>query len=297
MTTPNTMDKIFVKFKLIGRQRSHTVSIANFFKLDPKLLNKGTQKVQEVLRQLYKLNDRNPPLYREFADMGKDMPLVIDCNPCKCQDSPAAFEEKANRIELRGDALSTYNKALLQCILAHELKHAEQYSKEHIRLQSKIVEKHDGLACYQMRMLEEAQAYAMCDYVSYLASLDPVFPKQKSWYYFESLLPILKKHTHGKDVDSFRDIEYSMVKLILPELYHNDWFALLKHEKDPQGKVWVISKEDKGLSTISRSFNFKHPQAFFALIQKLPREEFPQKEKKKKVANSVQSLKQQNDGR
>lgn len=297
MTTANTMDKIFVRFQLVGEQEMRTIPITDFFKLDSQQLNAETQKIRRVLNELYKLNDRNPPLFHEFPDRGKDMPLVVDCKLYTNKSGDAAYEEEEHRLEFSEDTLKE-SEANLLIKMAHELKHAEQYSTQQINMQHDIEARRDGLAWYQMRFLEEAQAYAFGDYVSYLAYINGVFPGQKAVYYFPDITsPILKTRTKEKQVVPLRDIEYDMVEKILPALYYNDWYDSYKHEEDKQKREWTISKEDKGLATIARSFNFEHPNMFFALIQKLPREEFPQREEKKDMVNLAQNMQQQNGGR
>jgi len=267
MAETNTMDVIFVDYLLPNEPEGttpHHVTLKEFLALPPEKLTEQNQKIQKALGQLYKLNDREPPLFHSFPKREAG-PLVINCGYAAYQNLYAYYEPNENKVALADNALAATELYLLSTF-AHELKHAEQTSEEHYSLQRKMQRK-DGLAYHQLRYLNEAQAYAFGSYVLYLSQLN-TYPKGLVWLHDLPTFPILERHSKEQHIDDFRDIEYEMMKEVLPLLYQTEGCRADYDDIKP------ISEEDIGLmeAEIPASFHFKHPREALLLLQDMPRE-------------------------
>ncbi len=264
MAETNTMDVIFVDYFPNEPEdaEKHRVTLKEFLALPQDQLAKQNQKSQKVLGQLYKLNDREPPLFLSFPkrEVG---PLVIDCTPITNRPFGACYVIDKNKIKLVELELISSTELSLLRSFAHELKHAEQFSEELCSLKRKMRGK-DGLAYHQLGYLEEAQAYSFGGYVAYLAYLESLSPKSQ-WKYDDAVFPILERHAKGKNIDAFSDIECEMIKKILPVLYNDETYYYFDLDAP-------ISNKDKGLTEeeIPASFRFKDPREAFSLLKGMP---------------------------
>jgi len=264
MIKANTMDDIWIEFVLPGRKDIRLISIKDFLKLKSEQLTEQNQKIQKVLGRLYLLNAKKPHLFHSFPKR-KAGPLTINCVHAAYQNLYAYYDPNENKIALADNSLAATELYLLST-LAHELKHAEQTSEEHYSLQKRMQEK-DGLGYHQLRYLNEAQAYAFGSYVLYLSQLN-AYPKGLVWLHDLSAFPILEKHSKGQHIDDFRDVEYEMMKEVLPLLYQTE------DCRADYDDIRPISEEDIGLTEaeIPASFHFKHPKEALLLLEDMPRE-------------------------
>jgi len=286
MAKANTMDVIFVDYVLPGEPegtKPQRVTLKEFLALPPDQLTEQNQKVQKALGQLYKLNDREPPLFLSFPkrEVG---PLVIDCTPIEEENIAAHYLPGDNKVELVESELESTELRLIN-IFAHELKHAEQFSEE-LCYMNVDAHNNDGLAYHQLEYLVEAQAYAFDGYVSYLAQLNskeiglnlplkqrlffqPSYSYYKYYRYYQKELPIiLKKHTKGRSIDDFSDIQCEMMEKILPLTYEDELY------RDKYDERKLILMKDKGITggNLPASFRFKDPNEAFSLLKNMPRE-------------------------
>jgi|GEM_PF-2640330 len=264
MAETNTMDVIFVDYLLPGETKKQTVPLKEFLTLPQDQLTEQNQKIQKALGQLYKLNDREPPLFHSFPkrEVG---PLVIDCTPITEGNFGAHYVSGENKVEIVESELESTELHLID-IFAHELKHAEQFSEELNEIWNKS-KKDDGLAFHQLGYLIEAQAYAFGNYVTYLFQLESSYP-EIHWRYDKPIYPILEKHTQGKSIDNFSDFQCEIMEKVLPIIYEDE---LYRDEYDLRSP---ILRRDKGLTVedIPVSFHFKQSGVILSLLKDMPRE-------------------------
>ena len=264
MAEANTMDVILVEYTLPNEKDVRIVPLKEFLKLKPEQLTKQNKRIQKALGRLYQLNDRKPPLFNSFPKR-KAGPLTINCVHADYQNLYAYYEPNRNMVELAKGSLESTELYLINTF-AHELKHAEQCSDEYYQLWRKA-QRNDGLAYHQIKYLEEAQAYAFGSYVLYLTQLNSS-SKEQLWIYDKPAFPILEKHTKGKNIDSFSDIQCEMMKEVLTILYQMEDY---RAEYDD---ICEISKGDKGLDKrdIPASFHFRDNREALLLLKDMPRE-------------------------
>ena len=267
MAETNTMDVIFVDYLLPGEPEDaekHRVTLKEFLALPQEQLTEQNQKVQKALGQLYKLNDRKPPLFHSFPKREAG-PLVVDCTPIEKANFAACYVTDENKIKIVKSELESTELWLLDTF-AHELKHAEQISEEYYKMDGDA-QKNDGLKYHQLRYLDEAQAYAFGSYVTYLFQLESSSPKTQ-WRYDKLVYPVLEKHTQGKSIDDFYDIQCEMMKEVLLLLYKNEAY------RDKFDLISPILRKDKGFTEgdIPNSFHFKNPEEALSLLEDMPRD-------------------------
>lgn len=164
----NTMDGILIEY---GQKLKSKVTLREFLNIPTKQLPKKQQKIQQALDFIYKLNEKNPPLFSRFPNWREGKPLTIDCVSVttKSDDTAtASFNTFHNVIRFQNtNASSDFVE-----VIAHELKHAEQNSEESYHLH-KIYFKQNAYRYHQLRFLEEAQAYLFGNYVAILQVQNP----------------------------------------------------------------------------------------------------------------------------
>ena len=245
MAETNTMDVIFVDYLLPGETKKQTVPLKEFLTLPQDQLTEQNQKVQKALGQLYKLNDREPPLYHSFPKRNVG-PLVIDCTPVMNENFSACYYFKENKVKLEESTLEGTELDLLDSF-SHELKHAEQFSEEFCAVRAELRDK-DGLGFHQLLYLTEAQAYAFDEYVK-----DLFYAKEKG--------------VEDKNIKTFSDVESAGMKDFLQILYEKG------HYKSNYDLISPITRKDKGLTVedIPVSFHFRDNQEALSLLEDMPR--------------------------
>lgn len=267
MAKQNSMDVIKVKYK--GSDKP--VNLADFLNMKEGLTSEEVA-LQEALKFLYDINAKDPPLFEKFPDWhGEEKPLTIDCTtlPKGAKDrTVAAFNVNKNNITF---AKSSKEIALVG-ILAHELKHAEQSSKE---LYEMIYKKgKDNLGIQQIRFLEEAQAYVFGNYVQMLffqkdgpiddldekmlqkadLGTEKLLPRLKEWMREEPKIGFWDKVLGRTPQKNYKDLEQELIPTMLDVLYRSPY-------KVDYDEIHPVQKKDKGLSHIPEGFslnkNFK----------------------------------------
>lgn len=179
---PNALDEIKVKY---GQKTGevNTISYRAFLNEDESYLSEKEKALQEVMKRLYHLNESIPPLFNAFPNWRKDKPLTIDTTKRpSLKECSASFLKTDNAIRLNEDA---FDKKLF-VFLAHEIKHAEDCTKEWYDLDNEY-RLNEGLAYHQVSILLESRAKA-CELV--LVMLDCLNKKKST----EEFLSILNGH-------------------------------------------------------------------------------------------------------
>ena len=227
----NTLDNVKIKYVTADFDEEMS-AIKDFITLDPESLDSTNRELLSAVKCLYKLNQRETPLYKSFPDR-PDTPLIINgTDLLKWSVVPNEGEELAFFIPRKNEV--TFNNkekgVELLVALSHELKHAEQYSQEFEEMQ-----KEDGLAHHQLSYLQEAQAFAFSDYVLFLFLLD------RAWNF--------DRFPGGTPNDQVL-FEQERIRLFLPRLFESSY-------RDEYHKRRSIKDDDKGISHIPESFNLK----------------------------------------
>lgn len=252
----NALDVIQVKF---GQKTGEvkTTSYLAFLNVEDSYLSEKEKALQEVMKRLYHLNESIPPLFNAFPNWRKDKPLTIDTTKRpSLKECSASFLKTDNAIRLNEDA---FDKKLF-VFLAHEIKHAEDCTKEWYDLDNEY-RLNEGLAYHQVSILLESRAKA-CELV--LVMLD-CLNKKKSTEEFLSILngqdvicfihgivPEIKKRyekafTSGQPLDA-QEMQQLATLAIVPafvgsRLYKEGYFL-------GYNKCCEIRSDDKGLQQL-----------------------------------------------
>ncbi len=194
---PNALDNVKVRYgQKTGEEK--TISYPEFLALDISLLSEKEKELQAVMKKIYHLNECNSLLYKEFPNWRVDKPLTIDAMTLPSSDTCcASFLRDNNIIRFREDA---FDNALF-VILVHELKHAEDCTKEYYDLANTDYQK-DGLSYHQIRILLESRARAselasiMMDCLNKKKSIEEFQSELKEtdvYYYIKAIMPEIKK--------------------------------------------------------------------------------------------------------
>ena len=131
--------------KIIAKDTtSQEMSLLDFLKLDTSQLPEKEQQIQKLLAFLYELNEKKPPVFQKFPI--REKPLVIDCSTISFEGTGGVYNNNANTIFV---CHNNYNDKQLLEVLAHELKHAEQWFD---------MSDYNTYQTHQINFLKEAQA-------------------------------------------------------------------------------------------------------------------------------------------
>ena len=192
----NALDVVQVKYgQKTGDEK--TISYTEFLALDGDCLSEREQALQVAMKKLYHLNAGAVPLYKEFPNWRTDKPLTIDISKVDKKSGGGSYGRYANDIKICEEAFS----GELFLILAHELKHAEDCTKESYDFENEI-RLDDGLSYHQSEIIFESRARAceltgiMLDCLSEKNSVDEFQTKLKRtaiFRYVETIMPEIKK--------------------------------------------------------------------------------------------------------
>ena len=160
---PNALDVIQIKYgQKTGEEK--TISYLAFLELDPSNLSENEEKLQQAMKKLYHLNENKYPLYNVFSDWQVDKPLTINLMEKPAgTDYGGAFNRHRNDIRFNEMA---FDNSELFLTLVHELKHAEDSTKESFDFKNEC-RLNDGLSYHQMGILSESRAKA-CELTSFV---------------------------------------------------------------------------------------------------------------------------------
>lgn len=208
----NSMDVIKVKY---GNQE--VKPLKEFLKLNREELSDAEQKVQEAIKVLYEMNDKDPPLYLEFPPCNENFPLMIDVTTYTTKVGAAAiYAPVTNQIQFQQiDKIQP-----LVVSLAHELKHAEQNSSE---LLNRVLK--GTYESIQLRYLEEAQAYAFDGRIQaelFNMPIQDQDPFGETPIYQE----MLKKYESLPLAERIKKAEEDAIIQLLPKLWNGSLYTL-----------------------------------------------------------------------
>ena len=223
--------------KLVAKKDvAKELPLREFLHLDEKRLSAEEKKLQTVLNFLYHENKKNPPIYKKFPE--RDMPLIIDCLVATEGVRAGTFYPEKNKILFQTEKRKEEN---LVEILAHELKHAEQWFNQS-EMSLNNYQKH------QLFFLDEALATACGQFIKdrYLK----ICPQQKQEKIgAEKLLHSLFGEL---SVDKF---EGDMSSAYMTDHLVNFMFSnRATHYKNKYDRWHPILYEDKALTFLPPSF-------------------------------------------
>lgn len=223
----NTMDQIQIRYGDDDR----VCSIQNFLKLQD--LSGITLKIQQSLKTLYQLNEKDPPFFH-FPDFPEDKPLLVDCMTATTDDCAAHYIPGEHIIEFvknLHDNPSLDNKSFT-VLLAHELTHAEQDVDE---IRDKAY--NNGLNYHQINLLMEAQAFAKSKEVERILTGEGPYPSEQ---------------------ERIRAVESEIKWLLEDEYYRERW-----------NDFFPIEKKDQMIDSIPRAFHL--PNNLLSSISNFPK--------------------------
>ena len=211
-----------VSKKQEGDENANLVTLKDFISIKPEELSPEEQKLQEALKILHHLNDRDPPLYKSFPNWRPNQPITIDATTMPSGYCSAAFLQDDNLIQFNNNVPTSS----LLGMIAHELKHAEQYSEE--VYQKARNNNGNNKEAQKIRFTEEAQSYAFEAYVQMLAAKEQ---GDNNWELAcndgimrTAMLPIVKKHKEkDPDLKDVVNLQEELMIGVLPCLYYSDY--------------------------------------------------------------------------
>ena len=234
----------------------------------PLNLSESEKKVQEALRKIYELNDKDPPLYRKFPTFRLDNdPLMIDITTLgNTGKGAAAYNQKNNKI--------TFKKAdkldFLFLTLVHELKHAEQCNKQLYLWTQKVYSAAMEMAFGNNHPMENAYVWHQ---LQFLSEAQAFFTNARAYYEVfgcpkdadnsvKIYAKIARKHTDSLGHRDDAKIEKEAIEAFLDILYDSPY-------KDTYDMIAPIGEKDKGLDHIPEVFHL--PESLMKKLREAPR--------------------------
>lgn len=248
----NTLDGVLVKYIALDSKSPAITTYKDFLTLSPEKLPSDTLWLQKEMARLYNLNNRRVPLYHSFPKRKNKSPLTIDASTIEKAEekehSTASFVQGINSI--------IFYQAAKECnllnILAHELKHAEQFSDDRTLINE------NGLALRQLEYLAEAQAYT---FEAYIWLIDCIENKRSFSTYQKDLSSferhgIISKNKYEKYIKEnsspdWKSFESENLLKILFKLYYHSYYKNNYDECFPP-----VKKTDTDILQIPESFYF-----------------------------------------
>ena len=233
------------------KDKIKTCTVPEFLAIDSKNLTDTEQKIQTALRTIYEINGREPPLYEEFPTFRSDIhPLTIDITtaglPSNCS---ACYHPMDNVIEF----VEIDNPNSLIRSIAHELKHAENETEEVHKLK-KSLKGNNNYGLHQLRLLDEASAYAFDHLVAYEAGDFSGYNAYKHWH------DLYAKEGWTWDEKEVREME---IRSQLAWLYNSSY-------KDDYDSAYPIGYNDIGLDHIPEIFRISD-ESTLKMLKETPR--------------------------
>ncbi len=259
---PNALDVIQVKYgQKTGEEK--TISYLSFLELDSSNLSENEEKLQQVMKKLYHLNENKYPLYNVFSDWQVDKPLTLNLIEKPFENNyDGAFHKYRNDIRFNEMA---FDNSKLFLTLVHELKHAEDSTKESYDFENEC-RLNDGLSYHQIGILLESRAKAceltvlMMDCLDQKKSVEEFVSKMNGYslgYLCKAIIPEIKKRYEkaletGTLLDA-QDMQQMATVAIVPyfivsRLYKYDYFPYYN-------KSCEIKPRDNGIKKLPDSWN------------------------------------------
>ena len=279
----NSMDMILVKFGTSLSRKEHlivkypltaeekdkaeewkskikTITTPEFLTLNSEELTEKERAIQIALQKIYKINNGEYPLYREFPTFrSKTDPLVIDTTVMETDKVSYSFFDVLNN-EITFTDIKDPN--FLVQILAHELKHAEQADEEVFQCHNRSlngISMENAYAWHQLEFLKEAQAYTTESRAHY-----EIFGITDNGGLLVKIYgEMFQKHTGISD--RVKETEIEMINFLLNCLYDGETFPY-KNRYDMHAPV---GENDTGLDHIPEVFHL--PQDLLSKLKEAPR--------------------------
>ncbi|MBO5997031.1 MAG: hypothetical protein J6P93_00685, partial [Alphaproteobacteria bacterium] len=235
---------------------------------EPLNLSETEKKVQEALRKIYEMNEKDPPLYKKFPTFRQDTnPLIVDITTLgNTGNGSAAYDQKDNRITFK----EVDRPDFLILTLVHELKHAEQCDEESYLMTESAYSAamsmawgiddpmENAYAWHQREFLSEAQAYETCARAYYEMFGCPDNADDSVKIYAE----IAEKYadSSGQEVDA--KIKEEAICRFLDILYGSPY-------KDSYDMIAPIGEKDTGLDHIPEVFHL--PETLMKKLKEAPK--------------------------
>ena len=267
----NALDIIQVRYgQKTGEEK--TISYSEFLALDSAYLSVREKELQDVMKKLYQLNQNKPPLFKEFPFRFFNS-LTINALTLTTDDCRAHFMPHENVIEFNSSA---FNYELFST-LVHELKHAEDWTREYDDMV--MSSRKDGLAHHQLGILLESRARA-CELTAIMADclnkkksfaeFQTEFKKDGVFKYVRTIMPEIKKRyekalTTGQPFD-IQDMQQVATVAIVPSFVASSTYE--EHYKLRYNEFCKINPDDKGLAALPSSWGIasKYHKALLSVL-------------------------------
>lgn len=175
----NTLDTVLVKYRGKNEEdkEKEPVTVPEFLKIPAKQLTDMEYRVQKALAFIYEQNGKEPPLFWGFENWRPEEPLTIDCLNLPKKQSKTTIAWYSPGQNLIGFE-QTWKKVDLINTISHELKHAEQYSKECDALNEQYKQENNRAKVQKLRLIKETQSQIFGVYVSMLQCKGQKVPKR-----------------------------------------------------------------------------------------------------------------------
>lgn len=235
---------------------------------EPLKLSESEKRVQEALRKVYEMNEKDPPLYKKFPTFRLNTnPLMVDITTLgNTGNGSAAYDQKDNKITFK----EVDRPDFLILTLVHELKHAEQCDEESYLKTKKAYDTAMAMAFgsnnpmenayewHQLQFLSEAQAYETNARAYYEIFGCPDNADNSVKIYAE----IAKKYTDSNGHKDDAKIEEEAISEFLDILYDSPY-------KDSYDMIAPIGEKDTGLDHIPEVFHL--PESIMKKLKEAPK--------------------------
>ncbi len=249
----NALDVLRVEYKQKNGEEKN-VSYLDFLALNPNELSRQERQMQKVLAKLHRLNNGPSPLFKKFTTT----PLVIRPTSLLAGNVNAYFD--LNNIYFDETA---YDFELFSTVV-HELKHAEDWSKEMSHL-ARTDHSKDGLSFHQSKILSETRARACELSALMLDCLDrkvdfEVFQKELKrddiYEFVQIMMPEIKKRYEtalntGAPLDA-QEMQHLATIAIFPQFVESELYQ--KGYAPTYNVDHKIQPDDRGLQKIPSSW-------------------------------------------
>ena len=270
----NSLDIIQVRYgQKTGEEK--TISYPEFLALDSAYLSEREQALQAAMKKLYHLNESVFPLYKEFPNWRPDKPLTIDITKVDKKSGCGSYGRYGNDIRICEEAFD----GVLFLTLAHELKHAEDCTKESYDFENEL-RLEDGLGYHHIGILSESRARAceltgiMLDCLNEKNSVDEFQTKLKRnviFKYVKAIMPELKKRYEkalctGQPLDVQEMQQVASVAIVPSFIISGTYKDIYFHNYND---ICEIMTGDKGLQQLPSSFGIapEYQEALLTILR------------------------------
>ena len=267
----NALDVIQVRYgQKTGEEKK--ISYPEFLALDSAYLSAREKELQEAMKKLYQLNQNKPPLFKEFP-FRFFKSLTINALTLTTENCAAHFVPSDNVIEFNSSA---FNDELFST-LVHELKHAEDWTREYEDMVKSS--RKDGLAYHQLRTLSESRGRA-CELTAIMADclnkkksfaeFQTEFKKDGVFEFVETIMPEIKKRyekalTTGQPFD-IQDMQQVATVAIVPRFVASPTYQ--EYYRPRYNEFCKIDPDDKGQAALPSSWGIasKYHKALLSVL-------------------------------